>query len=43
MNHLLNHISDSSRTIMANRKEYSLNENIQIYIKDPVTNNIRFS
>lgn len=37
---VLNHILESSRTSMANHNEYSLNENIQIYVKDKLINNI---
>jgi len=37
---VLNHISESSRAIMSNRKEYSLNEEIQVYLKDKITNDI---
>tara|TARA_R110000824_G_scaffold47486_2_gene135190 strand:- start:3290 stop:3988 length:699 start_codon:yes stop_codon:yes gene_type:complete len=37
---ILTHINESSKAIMADRKEYSLNGNIQIYIKDPLDQNI---
>jgi len=37
---VLNHILNSSKQAMSNHNEPSLNENIQIYIKDPLINNI---
>ena len=37
---VLDHILKSSETVMSKYNEYSLNENIQIYIKDPLSNDI---
>lgn len=37
---VLNHVLESSKMAVTNHKEYSLNENIQIYIKDQLINDI---
>ena len=39
---LLNHILASSQMAIINQNEYSLNENIQIYIKDKLINDVDF-
>ena len=35
-------ISESAKMAITNQNEYSLNENIQIYIKDKITSDIDF-